>query len=98
MTAGIEGDAGHDEGHPDQRHPVGEVLIDEMAGVLVRRDGSLKEDGGREGGHHERQAEVDEPGHAFELTHLAADDVYHEHTLVIHLSRASVNSYARKYW
>lgn len=84
MTAGVEGDAGHDDGHADERHQMREVLIGNMAGVSGDGRDRLHEDGRRQGDNHQRQPEMDEAGHAFELVQPFPRPIYHEHTLVIH--------------
>ena len=73
MAAGVEGDAGQDAGHAEELNQVGEPCIGTVACVLVRCCPEAQHEVGRERERHERQPEVDQPGHPLELTERAAE-------------------------
>ena len=67
MAAGVVGDAGQDAGHADELHQGGEPCIGSMACMRVGRGLGGQHEVGRERERHQRQAQVDQPGHPLEL-------------------------------
>jgi hypothetical protein len=96
MTAGaVEDDAGEDEDHREDPGQVSEMLLWHESGVvLVSRASEVDGDVAEEGDWHERQTDARKARKARDFDPGRANDLYHQHALVIHRCPSRCQSFA----